>query len=143
MIFALVYIFIVLCGLSSLARAQIPCDDAYGAFCPEEAGWGVQSCLKKVDAADLTSECAQYVAIHDACEADIKEHCAGKEFTGDLLPCLTEWTKPADLSEGCASSLPKKEATKKKEMTADQKRRANKRREIRNKAAKKSNEQAA
>lgn len=26
-----------------------------------------------------------------------RQYCNGNAYTGDLLPCLTEWTKPADL----------------------------------------------
>ncbi len=82
-VFVAVALSLLIC-LSSLlpAIAQIPCDDAYGAFCAEDAGWGVRACLKKLDSSALSSECVSYIAVHDACEADINQHCAGKEFTG-------------------------------------------------------------
>ncbi len=78
-------LLLLLCLFSSQIACvigQIPCDDAYGAFCAEDSGWGVQACLKKVGAASLSAECAAYMAVHDACESDIKQHCPGKEFTG-------------------------------------------------------------
>ena len=79
-------LLLLLCLFSSQIACvfgQIPCDDAYGAFCAEESGWGVQACLKKVGTdASLSAECFAYMAVHDACESDIKQHCPGKEFTG-------------------------------------------------------------
>jgi hypothetical protein len=50
-------------------------------------------------------------------------HCAGKEFTGDLLVCLTEWTKPELLTSECTAALPKKEV-KEKVLSAKEKKKA-------------------
>jgi len=37
----------------------------------------------------------------DACKVDIESHCQNLEFTGEVMGCLTEWTKPDVLTEGC------------------------------------------
>jgi hypothetical protein len=77
---------LILCiALVGLVNAQIPCDDAYGANCPEAAGWEVGDCLKNVDQNVLSTDCKSYIAVHDACKGDIEQHCTGKEYTGDAL----------------------------------------------------------
>lgn len=75
-------------------NAQIPCDDAYGEYCPDKAGLDVGTCLKALGEDKLSPACKSYIELHDTCSADIEAHCLGKEYTGDLLVCLTEWTKP-------------------------------------------------
>jgi hypothetical protein len=49
--------------------------------------------------------------------------------------CLSEWTKPEDLSAVCLEALPKK-VEKEKTLTKEQKAKAAKRRKTRNNAAK-------
>lgn len=78
------YIFLLLIALFSLtAHAQIPCDDAYGQFCPEESGFGVGDCLKTQNPDLLSDNCKAFIAMNDACKDDILKHCPGKEYTGD------------------------------------------------------------
>ncbi|GMH73180.1 hypothetical protein TL16_g06116 [Triparma laevis f. inornata] len=68
----------------------------------------------------------------DACQPDIDTFCKGLEYTGEVMGCLTEWTKPTDLTEKCAATLPKKaEAPKKREKTPEEIEKAKKRRRIR------------
>lgn len=117
-----------------LIRGQIPCDEAYGAHCPEEIGWPVGDCLKKQ--AGLSSACNDFISLQDRCKADIDKFCIGKEYTGDLIPCLTEWTKPADLSAECVAALPSKEQKAEKVLTKEELARAAKRRSRRKNAAK-------
>lgn len=105
---------------------QIPCDDAYGSHCAEHSGWGALACVKELDS--LSESCRQYIALHDFCKDDIEKYCVGNEFTGDLLPCLTEWTPLSSLSPSCGDALPKKEETKEKKLTKEEKEKANKRR---------------
>ncbi len=129
------YILVVsLALLSSLAQAQIPCDDAYGAYCAEESGWSVGKCLK-AQTEELGANCRGYISLHDNCEREINEHCAGKEYTGDLLPCLTEWTSQSLLSEECKGALPKKE-DKEKVLNKEERKRAADRKKVRDSAAK-------
>ena len=71
--------------------------------------------------------------LHDACKEDIVNHCTAKEYTGDLLVCLTEWTSPDKISDACKEKLPKKEQQQKRELTAEEKKKADIRRSIRNK----------
>lgn len=118
-----------LLALLSSTIAQIPCDDAYGANCPEASGWEVGTCLKAVDQTALSAECVKYVNLHDSCRSDIESHCTGKEFTGDLLVCLTEWTKPDVLSAECKSALPSKEK-KEKVLSDKEKKKAEARRKL-------------
>jgi hypothetical protein len=118
-----------------VVNGQIPCDDAYGAFCPEATGWGVGDCLLAKQS-ELSAECKQYIDVQEKCKEDINTHCTGKEYTGDVFPCLTEWTKPDVLSPACLAALPKKEEKKERKMSAEEKAKADKRRRTRNKAAK-------
>ena len=109
-----------------------------GQHCPEASGFEVGDCLKKYE---LSEKCKTYVDLHDACKEDIVNHCTAKEFTGDLLVCLTEWTSPDKISDSCKEKLPKKEVKEKRELSAEEKKKAEKRRSIRNKAAKMSRKQ--
>jgi hypothetical protein len=108
--------------------AQNPCDDAYGAHCPEKSGWSVGECLKKVEDGNAISEkCAEFINMHDKCKNEIDMHCKGNEYTGDTLPCLTEWTNVDLISVDCAASFPKKAEVEKK-MSKKAKKNADKRR---------------
>lgn len=64
-----------------------------GEFCPSESGWAVGDCLKKVGIQKLSKECASFIKLQDVCKADIDAYCGGKEYSGDLLVCLTEWVR--------------------------------------------------
>jgi len=120
-----------------LAAAAIPCDDVYGSHCPEASSWAVQDCIKeKVDPSLLDQSCIDYMRVHDACRNDINKLCSGMAYTADLLPCLTEWTTPDKLDADCVASFPKKKEKKTKTLTDEQKKKADKRRKTRNKAAK-------
>jgi hypothetical protein len=123
------------CISLSLVSAQIPCDALYGEHCPDESSWGVGDCLKKLSNDLLDKSCADFVALHDACKSDIDLHCNGKEYTGDLFVCLSEWTKPEQLSELCIKSLPAKEV-KERVLSDKEKKKAAARRKIRKDAEK-------
>ena len=120
-------------ALVGSAFAQIPCDDAYGQYCPEATGWEVATCLKKQSG--LTEPCLDFIKTLDACKNDIDKLCTGMEYTGEAIPCLTERTKPEDLSSSCLASLPIKEV-KEKTLSAEEKAKASKRRSKRKQAAK-------
>ena len=123
-------------ALSSVS-GQIPCDDAYGAHCPAESGWAVGDCLRKVSG-DLPAECVRFMDLQEeACRGDISKHCNGKEYTGEVISCLMEWTKPDALSADCAAAL---EAYRPKQQTErvksnEEKKRADARRKTRRQAA--------
>lgn len=78
-------LFVVLAIVISITVAQIPCDDAYGANCPEASGYEVGECLKNVDQSSLSKDCLDFIALHESCRSDIDQHCTGKEYTGDAL----------------------------------------------------------
>jgi hypothetical protein len=118
----------------AFAIAQIPCDSEYGEHCPSEGGWAVGTCLKGIEGG-VSSDCQAFINMQDACKDDIDTHCAGKEYTGDLLVCLSEWTKPDELTSACLESIPKKEQ-KARVMSDKEKKKAAERRRQRNKAAK-------
>ena len=65
--------------------------DLDGEFCPSESGWAVGDCLRKVGIEKLSKECASFIKLQEVCRADIDAYCGGKEYSGDLLVCLTEW----------------------------------------------------
>jgi Cysteine rich repeat len=48
--------------------------------------------LKKVDS-KLSKECSAFIGLQDVCKKDIEAHCAGKEYSGDLIVCLSEWVR--------------------------------------------------
>jgi hypothetical protein len=120
---------VLVLSIISLAyiSAQIPCDEAYGQHCPEASGYDVGVCLKKVDSNNLHKDCLDFIKWHDECRNDIDQHCVGKEYTGDALVCLAEWTKPDLISEQCKVALPKKEVKEKKMSDAEKKKAAERR----------------
>lgn len=128
----------LLFSLIPISLGQNLCDDNYGLYCPEESGWDVGNCLKKrINEDIITKECQSFISLHDACKDDIDLHCNGKEYTGDLLPCLTEWINPEIISEQCKELFPPKAEKKdKSKQTKEQKKKADARRKKREKAAK-------
>jgi len=118
--------------------AQIPCDDAYGEHCPDKSGWEVGECLK---GKTISEACESFIAMQEACRVDIDTHCNGKEFTGDCLSCLNEWTKPELLSPACLAKMPPKVVKKEKKLSKEERKKADARRRIRNKAAKMAREE--
>jgi hypothetical protein len=122
--------FLVLAFLSCFiisCLSQIPCDEAYGTNCPESSGFEVGDCLKKLEPSSLSKECLNYIDLHETCKQDIVKFCLGKEYTGDLLVCLSEWTAPQLLTAECLSALPKKEK-KERKLSAHEKKKAAERR---------------
>lgn len=134
------HLFIIFCIIFSQVYAQIPCDDAYGEFCPEAQGWAVETCLKE-HMEKLSSDCINFINMSDTCKSDISKHCKDKQYTGDLLSCLTEWTKPEDLTDACKEALPKKASKKERGQTKEERAKANKRRRTRQQAAQHAREQ--
>lgn len=138
----IIFVLFFFCINAFVTFAQIPCDEEYGQYCPEEVGYGVATCLKNSDNFENISQaCKDYLIIHDVCKADIDTHCPGQEFTGDLISCLSEWTNPTLVSEACKEHLPKKEVKNKRKQTKEEKKKADKRRKIRNKATKMARDQ--
>ena len=77
----------------------------------------------------LSKACSEFLRVQESCREDIDIHCTGKEFTGEVLYCLTEWTNPSSLTEGCKSALPpKEEKPEKKKLSKDDKKKADARR---------------
>ena len=101
----------------------------------QESGWGVGDCLLK-QKASLSKACIDFIDLQSICKDDIEKNCNGKEYTGDLLVCLTEWTKPDSLSAACTDKLPKKEAKEERKLSAAEKMKADRRRKARKEAAK-------
>jgi hypothetical protein len=85
MFFKLFLFLTAICVVS----AQIPCDAAYGQFCPEETGFGVGDCLLKQNLEALGEPCINFIQLHNTCKEDLLKHCPGKEYTGDALGKLT------------------------------------------------------
>ncbi len=108
----------------------------YEKLIPTASGWNVGDCLKEHQA-DLPAPCVSFINVMDECKDDINNSCNGKEYTGEVLSCLTEWTPAESLSQKCTKAIelsrpPKLE--KKKSKDSDK---AKERRKIRREAAKK------
>eukprot|EP00931_Biecheleriopsis_adriatica_P081895 TRINITY_DN55241_c0_g1_i1.p1 TRINITY_DN55241_c0_g1~~TRINITY_DN55241_c0_g1_i1.p1 ORF type:complete len:199 (+),score=75.23 TRINITY_DN55241_c0_g1_i1:69-599(+) len=110
------------------AEALSACDDEAGQVCPMSIGKEIGECLQDPSKHQLTdidgnprelepgekplelSEgCKEFIQINTACNDEIAEHCQEMYFHGDTMTCLTQWTKPDVLGEGCRAALPKKE----------------------------------
>ena len=86
--------------------------------------------------ASLSKGCSDFIDLQSICKSDIEKNCNGKEYTGDLLVCLTEWTKPDSLTPACSEKLPKKEVKEERKLSAAEKMKADRRRKARKEAAK-------
>lgn len=76
----------------------------------------------------------------DSCKSDIDEHCNGKEYSGEAISCLADWTPAEKVSAVCLDAIAAarpKPSKEKKEQSAEDKKKADKRRKIRRAAAKK------
>lgn len=94
-----------------LNKGQNACDDPYAQYCPESSGWDVGICLQNLNdnlKEEFNAECKSFIDLHNRCKDDIETYCKGKEYTGDILPCLMEWTPIESISEDCVKSFPKK-----------------------------------
>eukprot|EP00518_Triparma_eleuthera_P002117 CAMPEP_0182465516 /NCGR_PEP_ID=MMETSP1319-20130603/9925_1 /TAXON_ID=172717 /ORGANISM="Bolidomonas pacifica, Strain RCC208" /LENGTH=163 /DNA_ID=CAMNT_0024665289 /DNA_START=72 /DNA_END=560 /DNA_ORIENTATION=- len=133
---------LVVCASFAPASCQIPCDSEYGEYCPEMSSYAVGTCIREKAGSGLSAQCAEYLDVMNACQADIDTFCNGLEFTGEVMGCLTQWTKPADLSAACAAALPEPPAAKKpREKSEEEKKKAARRRRVRDKAAKMARDQ--
>lgn len=59
-------------SVPSIIIGQNLCDDSYGLYCPEEAGWDVGNCLKKLPNQEvITNECLSFISLHDFCKVKL------------------------------------------------------------------------
>ena len=76
------------------------------------------------------------------CRPDIDKFCKGLEYTGEAMGCLTDWTKPGDLTAECGALLPKKvEERKGRVKSEEEMRKADRRRRTRDRSANLAREQ--
>eukprot|EP00933_Yihiella_yeosuensis_P028129 TRINITY_DN2192_c0_g1_i2.p1 TRINITY_DN2192_c0_g1~~TRINITY_DN2192_c0_g1_i2.p1 ORF type:complete len:177 (-),score=49.48 TRINITY_DN2192_c0_g1_i2:162-692(-) len=117
-----------------LSHAGPSCDNEAGQVCPSSMGKEIGICLQDpskhqitdIDGnprelepgekpMELSNDCLEFIKINTACDKEISEHCQEMYFHGDTMTCLTTWTKPDVLSEGCRAALPKKEEEEKED----------------------------
>lgn len=98
---ALFMIIVCVCLMSVLIEGQTtPCDDEIAKYCPNvKHNFHLQSCLKGVtDRSKISSQCEEYILLHDVCKDDINTRCPKKEYTKYLKQCLLD---KSTLSEEC------------------------------------------
>mmetsp|Transcript_18619 Transcript_18619/g.55089 ORF Transcript_18619/g.55089 Transcript_18619/m.55089 type:complete len:164 (+) Transcript_18619:278-769(+) len=128
----------VLIALASLSRADHPCDDEHAAHCPAEGPATLGACLRQET---LSEKCAAWVAMHDACEAELAGYCsnacdgASCGYANEAASCLTKWTNPREISDGCRASFPPEEVKVERVQSEKAKARSAKRRAVREAAA--------
>lgn len=97
------------------------CEAEISTACPDRPGADIAKCLKDKSEHDspteISSQCADFIALNVACKEDIQKFCDESFFSTDTTLCLTVWTSQSDLSPKCASVL--EWAAPKKEETAD------------------------
>ncbi|CAJ1389388.1 unnamed protein product [Effrenium voratum] len=104
--------------LLCLRVAAHPCEQEVQSACPDRPGSELARCLKDKSEherpTDITSACADFIALNVACADDIVKSCDEAFFSDDTSLCLSTWTQPEDLSPKCAGvlewALPKHEA---------------------------------
>merc|ERR550537_1226037 len=114
------------------------CDNEAGQVCPSSMGKEIGDCLKNpskhtltdIDGnpreleegeqpMELSSSCKDFIKVNEVCAAEIDEHCQGMFYHGDTMTCLTTWTKPDVLGEGCKAQLPKSGSEDDEEVDAE------------------------
>lgn len=93
------------------------CEAEISTACPDRPGADIAKCLKDKSEHDspteISSQCADFIALNVACKEDIQKFCEEAFFSADTTLCLTVWTTQSDLSPKCAGVLewaaPKKE----------------------------------
>lgn len=109
------WVCLLVCLLHAAAH---PCDSEVQSACPERASSELARCLKDKSEhespTDISSECADFIALNAACADDIIKSCDEAFFTEDTALCLSTWTAREDLTPKCAGvlswALPKQEA---------------------------------
>eukprot|EP00439_Symbiodinium_sp_Y106_P037328 s325_g4.t1 len=108
---------VVIC-LLALRCAAHPCDEEVSSACPDRPGSELARCLKDKSEhespTEISSGCADFIAVNAACAEDITKFCDEAFFSDDTALCLSTWTSPEDLSKKCSGvlewALPKPEA---------------------------------
>ena len=96
---------ILAAALVAGARAGHPCDDEHGQFCPEDGPATLGGCLNAQSG--LSEGCASWVAMHDACQAELGGYCAKAcdegtcGYSNDAVACLMNWMRQEDVSDEC------------------------------------------
>mmetsp|Transcript_1423 Transcript_1423/g.3629 ORF Transcript_1423/g.3629 Transcript_1423/m.3629 type:complete len:284 (-) Transcript_1423:148-999(-) len=96
-----------------------PCESEVSSACPDRPGAELARCLKDKNEhespTEISSACADFIAVNAACAEDISKFCDEAFFSEDTALCLSTWISPEDLSPKCAGvlswALPKAEAT--------------------------------
>lgn len=94
------------------------CQAEIASACPERPAAEMAKCLKDKEEHDapteISSECADFIALNVACADDIEQFCDGGHFTDDTVLCLSEWNRH-NLGSKCAKvvewAAPKKEGS--------------------------------
>eukprot|EP00440_Ansanella_granifera_P046174 gb/GFBE01050007.1/.p1 GENE.gb/GFBE01050007.1/~~gb/GFBE01050007.1/.p1 ORF type:complete len:285 (+),score=94.42 gb/GFBE01050007.1/:1-855(+) len=91
------------------AEAGNPCEAEISTACPDRPGSEMARCLKDKSEhdspTDISSECADFIALNVACKDDIVKFCDEGFFGDDTTLCLSTWTSEHDLSPKCANVL--------------------------------------
>jgi len=99
--------------LAAHGSALPSCDAETEANCLGEdadmSSEGIASCLAAL--ADKSEGCTTYLSMMEACKPDLAMGavCGAAAMDGEAMPCLLQRTKPEDLSEACAATLPSTE----------------------------------
>lgn len=107
------------CFVFWLRAAAHPCESEVQSACPERASSELARCLKDKSEhespTEISSACADFIALNVACADDIVKSCDEAFFTEDTALCLSTWTAKEDLTPKCAGvldwALPKSQAS--------------------------------
>lgn len=88
--------------------AENACEAEISSACPDRPGPDIAKCLKDKSEHDspteISSQCADFIALNVACKEDIQKFCDEAFFGPDTTLCLTVWHN-SDVSSKCAAVL--------------------------------------
>lgn len=108
---------LLLLVLAGFNEANHACESEVVSACPDRPGAEMAKCLKDKSEherpTEISSECADFIALNTACAEDIVKFCDEAFFSDDTALCLSEWTPSRNLASKCASvvewAVPKKD----------------------------------
>mmetsp|Transcript_25943 Transcript_25943/g.46898 ORF Transcript_25943/g.46898 Transcript_25943/m.46898 type:complete len:283 (-) Transcript_25943:39-887(-) len=104
------HLFALLGTLFPNGLAEYPCEAEIGSACPDSPRSELHLCLKDSSQhdspTDISSECADFMALNAACAQEIEQLCEEEFYTENTMPCLAKFQdSEEEISDKCQSVM--------------------------------------
>eukprot|EP00931_Biecheleriopsis_adriatica_P074068 TRINITY_DN48227_c0_g1_i1.p1 TRINITY_DN48227_c0_g1~~TRINITY_DN48227_c0_g1_i1.p1 ORF type:complete len:284 (-),score=102.78 TRINITY_DN48227_c0_g1_i1:44-895(-) len=92
-------------------HAEYPCEAEISSACPDSPKSELADCLKDSsqheNPTEISSECADFIALNSACADEIEQLCEEEYYTHETIPCLVKYkgSDDGEVSEKCSSVM--------------------------------------